>query len=197
LPSWRSSSRLSSVYLTFGSVVGALGLFPRVYRPAIEALAELPARVLVTVGENADPSELAPVPQNVYVERWVSQGAILEQAVAVICHGGYGSVLGALAAGVPVVAVPIFADDQWRNGRRVAELGAGIALDGDRGPTRRMLDGPGSETFAALADAVGAILADRRYRSAAQGIAAAIDLLPPADAAVEVLGTIVRDRASR
>jgi UDP:flavonoid glycosyltransferase YjiC (YdhE family) len=197
LPGWASSGADPLVYLTFGSVVGALGLFPRVYRPAIEALAELPARVLVTVGENADPSELAPVPQNVYVERSVSQGAILEQAVAVICHGGYGSVLGALAAGVPVVAVPIFADDQWRNGRRVAELGAGIALDGDRGPTRRMLDGPGSETFAALADAVGAILADRRYRSAAQGIAAAIDLLPPADAAVEVLGTIVRDRASR
>jgi hypothetical protein len=82
LPSWRSGSRLSSVYLTFGSVAGALGLFPRVYRPAIEALAELPARVLVTIGENADPSELDPVPQNVYVERWVSQDAILEQAVA-------------------------------------------------------------------------------------------------------------------
>jgi hypothetical protein len=195
LPGWASSGADPLVYLTFGSVAGALGLFPRVYRPAIESLAELPARVLVTIGENAEPSELDPVPQNVHVERWVSQDAILEQADAVICHGGYGSVLGALAAGIPVVPMPIFADDQWRNARRVAELGAGIALDGDRG--RRMLDGPGPETFAALADAIGTVLADRRYRSAAQDIAAAIDLLPPADAAVEVLGTIARDGASR
>jgi MGT family glycosyltransferase len=156
----------------------------------------VPARVLVTIGDNADPAELGPLPPNVHVERWVSQDAILEHAAAVVCHGGYGSVLGALAAGVPIVAVPIFSDDQWRNARRVAELGAGIALGGDRGPKRRMLDGPGPETFAALADAVEAVLADSAYRSAAHGVAAAIDALPPADSAVEVLSAVARDRGT-
>jgi UDP-glucoronosyl and UDP-glucosyl transferase len=192
-PDWVSRGADPLVYLTFGSVAGALGLFPRAYRPAIESLAEVPASVLVTIGENADPDELGPLPPNVHVERWVSQEAILEHAAAVVCHGGYGSVLGALAAGVPLVALPIFADDQWRNARRVAELGAGIALDADRGPRRRMLDGPGPETFAALSSAVDAVLGGPRYRSAAHGVAAAIRALPPADAAVDVLGAVARD----
>jgi hypothetical protein len=60
-----------------------------------------------------------------------------------------------------------------------------------------MLDGPGPETFAALADAVETVLADPGYRSAAHGVAAAIDALPPADAAVEVLDAIARDHGSR
>jgi UDP:flavonoid glycosyltransferase YjiC (YdhE family) len=175
------------VYLTFGSVAGLLGLFPRVYRAAIEALAAVPARVLVTIGEDAEPGALGPLPPNVHVERWLPQGAVVEHAAAVVCHGGYGSVLGALAAGVPVVALPIFADDQWLNARRVAELSAGIALDGDSRPGRRMLDGPGPAEFAELADAVETVIGDPRYRRAARGIASAIAALPPVDAAVEVL----------
>jgi UDP:flavonoid glycosyltransferase YjiC (YdhE family) len=69
----------------------------------------------------------------------------------VVCQGGCGSVLGALSLGGPVVALPIFSNDQWRNAGHVAELGAGVALAGDRGPERGMLEGARPETFAALA----------------------------------------------
>jgi UDP:flavonoid glycosyltransferase YjiC (YdhE family) len=187
LPDWWERSEGPLVYLTFGSVAGLLGLFPRVYLAAIESLAGVPARVLITIGKNAEPGALGRVPPNVHVERWVAQEAIVEHAAAVVCHGGYGSMLGALAAGVPVVAMPIFADDQWRNARRVAELGAGIALDGDRGPQRRMLGGPRPEQFAELAKAVQTAIDDPTYRRAARGIANAIEALPPVDAAVDVL----------
>ncbi len=74
---------------------------------------------------------------------------------------------GSLAAGVPLVVVPQFAD-QPDNARRVAALGAGVALP----------DGPDG-----LADAVRAVLADARYADAAATVAADIRALPPVDAA--------------
>jgi UDP:flavonoid glycosyltransferase YjiC (YdhE family) len=83
--------------------------------------------------------------------------------------------------------MPIFGGDQWHNARRMTEIGAGIALEGDPGPDRRMLDGPERELFAALPDAIEAVLNDPGYRRAARGIAGAIDALPPVDAAVDVL----------
>jgi UDP:flavonoid glycosyltransferase YjiC (YdhE family) len=143
----------------------------------------------------ADPGALGPLPPNVHVARWLPQDAVLQRAAAIVCHGGYGSVLGALAHGVPVVALPLFGDDQWRNARRVAELGAGIALDGDRGPERHMFDGPSPETCAQLGGAVEAVIADPSYRSAAGRIAGAIDALPPVDAAVDVLRAASRAHA--
>jgi UDP:flavonoid glycosyltransferase YjiC (YdhE family) len=178
------------VYVTFGSVAGLLGLFPRVYRAAIESLAALDTRILVTIGDDSDPTELGSLAPNVHVERWVAQEQVLSHADVVVCHGGYGSVLGALAHGLPLVILPIFADDHWRNGARVAEVGAGITLDGDRGPERRMLDGPAPDAFAALPDAVAAVLGDPGYRRAADVIARSIDALAPVDAAVNVLEAI-------
>ena len=52
-----------------------------------------------------------------------------------LVHGGSGSTLGALAAGVPLVVMPLFAD-QPQNARRVAEVGAGLAVE----PNREDLD---------------------------------------------------------
>ena len=60
---------------------------------------------------------------------------------AVVTHGGHGSTLGALAHGVPVVVLPLFALDQWFNAAAVARAGAGVALDAER-HTRRAIDLP-------------------------------------------------------
>ena len=178
------------LYVTFGSVAGLLGLFPGVYRATLERLAGLEARILVTIGEDADPRELGSLPPNVRVERWVAQDAVISQAAAVVCHGGYGSVLGALAYGVPVVALPLFADDQWRNARRVHDLGAGIAIEGNRGSERRMLDGPGGEALLALPNAIAAVLDNPSYGRAARSVSAAIEALAPVDEAAGLLEAI-------
>ena len=102
--------------------------------------------------------------------------------------------LGALAHGVPLVVLPFLGDDQGLNAARV-EIGARVALGGDR-PARRMLDAPGPAAFASLPEAVATVLADPRYRRAARCIARAIDDLPTADAAVDVLRAIATDSAS-
>jgi UDP:flavonoid glycosyltransferase YjiC (YdhE family) len=175
------------VYLTFGSVAGPLGYFPGLYRAAIDALADLPVRLLVTIGEPGDPAEVGPVPGNVHVERWVEQGSVLPHAAVVVSHGGYGSMLGALTHGVPLVALPLFGGDQWRNARRVAQVGAGIAVEG---ATRAMFDHPGPAAIDALPGAVRSVLDDRGYGHAARAIGAAAAALPPVDAAVDVLRAI-------
>ena len=96
LPNWWPGNDDPLVYLTFGSMAGYLGYFPALYRAAIEALAALPVRILVSTGHGGDPAELRRLPPNVHVERWAPQRDVLGHAAAVVCHGGFGTTLGAL-----------------------------------------------------------------------------------------------------
>jgi UDP:flavonoid glycosyltransferase YjiC (YdhE family) len=183
------------VYLTFGSVTAAAHLpyFPALYRAAIGALAPLRARILVTIGRDGDPAALGPLPANIHVERWVAQDAVAAHAAAIVCHGGYGSTLGALRHGVPLVVLPLFSIDQWANAAAVARTGAGIALDADRA-SRAVLGLPDAGVLSELGPAVTRLLVDGSYRRRAGAIAAAARALPPVEAAVEVLCRLADDR---
>jgi len=98
----------------------------RLAAAAIEALRDEPVRVLVTLGDAQDVADLPAAP-NARLERFVAHGPVLEHAAAVVSHGGMGIVQKAMAAGVPMVAVP-FGRDQPEVARRVAESGAGVKL---------------------------------------------------------------------
>jgi UDP:flavonoid glycosyltransferase YjiC (YdhE family) len=191
LADWWPGNDDPLVYVTLGTVAAAdhLPYFPALYRAAIDALAPLHARVLLTVGDSRDLHQLGAIPSNVHVERWVAQDAVLPHAAAVVCHGGYGSTLGALCHGVPLVVLPLFSSDQWVNAAAVAWAGAGLALDAQHA-TRRVLELPGPDTISELAPAVTRLLGDASYRRNAGRIADAADTLAPVDAAVDVLATI-------
>jgi UDP:flavonoid glycosyltransferase YjiC (YdhE family) len=146
-----------------------------------------------TVGEDRDPEQLEPGPPNVHIERWVPQDAVLPSAAAIVCHGGYGSTLGALAHGVPLVVVPLFSADQWINADAVARAGAGVALDSER-RTRRVLGLPGPGTLDELGAAVRRVLEDSGYRSGARRIADAVRALPSVEATVDVLARVSAER---
>lgn len=163
------------VYVTLGSVTAGIPRFRDVYRRVVEALVGLPVRILVTVGDGADPDDLVGgTPANVHVERWVPQARVAAEATLIVSHGGFNTVLGALEDGLPHVVVPLFAD-QPQNARRVAAVGAGIAVDG--GPP----DGQ------AVHDAVRRVLDDGSYGEAAVRIAQEIRGLPVADESVPTL----------
>jgi UDP:flavonoid glycosyltransferase YjiC (YdhE family) len=185
---WSGLEHAPLVYASFGSVASGAGLpyFPDLYRRAIDALAPLDARILLTVGEGRDLAELGALPDNVRVESWVPQETVLSHASAVVMHGGYGSMLGTLAHGVPSVAVPLFSFDQWQNAAAVARAGAGITLDADAGE-RRLLQMPPAGVLDGLRPAVERVLANRSYADSAGRIADAMALLPAAEAALEVL----------
>jgi UDP:flavonoid glycosyltransferase YjiC (YdhE family) len=161
------------VYVTYGSVAPAMPVFPHLFRATVDALTDVPARVLFTIA-GADRDALGPVPDHVRVESWIPQAAVMPHAAAVLCHGGSGTTRMALAAGVPVVIVPGFAD-QPRNASRVDELGAGIALPG------------WPEGLAGIGDAVRRVLEDPSYRRVAAGVADEVAALPPVSGAIEVL----------
>jgi UDP:flavonoid glycosyltransferase YjiC (YdhE family) len=110
------------VYATFGTAAPGLGHDP--YRALLDAVDGLDVDVLLTTGDDLD---LGPVPDNVRVERWVPQAEALARAKLVVCHGGSGTVLGALAAGLPLVILPLFAD-QPANAERLARAGAARAV---------------------------------------------------------------------
>jgi MGT family glycosyltransferase len=163
------------VYVTFGTVAASLGLFPGLYRAAIEAVANLPVRALVTLGEAWDPDALRPLPPNVHVERYWPQHGILPHASEMVSHGGFGTTIAGLTYGVPMVVVPLFALDQHYNARAVERAGAGIALMG------------GPAALSDLRSAVERLLADQRFAAGARAVAAEIARLPDATSSVTLL----------
>jgi hypothetical protein len=170
-PSWPSAAPGGRfVYVTFGSVAAGLPEVAGVYEAALAAVADLDAEVLLTIGRQADPASFGPVPSHVRVEQWVDQAAVLARASAVVCHGGGGSTLGALAAGVPLVVVPLFAEDQHINARRVAAVGAGV------------LTAP-----AGIRSALDRVLAEPAFRAAAGQLAAELATHPSTTEAAAVL----------
>ena len=179
LPDWwpgREADPL--VYVTFGSVAGGFPQALPAFAMVLQAVAELPVRVLLTVGRDLDTGALPDAPPNVRIEHWVPQQDVLGHAAAAVVHGGSGSTLGAIAAGVPLVVVPLFAD-QPQNARRVAEVGAGLAVepDGDNPPA----------TIEPLREALRAVLREPSYRQRARALAEELRAEPPVDEAVPLL----------
>jgi UDP:flavonoid glycosyltransferase YjiC (YdhE family) len=184
LPDWwpgRDADPL--VYLTFGTVAGGFAEALPAYGVALSALADVPARVLLTVGRELELETLPEIPDNVHVERWVPQQDVLARAAAAVVHGGSGSTLGALAAGVPLVVVPLFAD-QPMNARRVAEVGAGLAVEPNRANV--------AATVEPLRNAIETVLTEPSYGERAREIAAEARAEPPVDEAIPLLERLGR-----
>jgi hypothetical protein len=112
------------IYVTFGTEIAD----DRPLRLVIDALGNRPVRLLVTVGAHRDPGTFGSYPANVMIRQFVPQTAVLPHAAVVISHGGSGTVLAALGAGVPQLCLPYFAD-QPINARAVADAGAGLTLE--------------------------------------------------------------------
>lgn len=161
LPDWWSGDDRPLVYVSFGSVAATFPPAASVYASALDAVAELPARGLLTTGGHD--LELGDVPANVHVERWVAEADVLAHASAAVGHGGAGTTLSAFAAGCPLVVVPLFGD-QPANAVRVAVAGAGVVspLEGIRAGLELVLE-------------------NDRYREASRRISDEMRALPPID----------------
>lgn len=169
---FRRTAQPRTVYLTLGTVFSSVELWRRLF----EAVADLPVTIVATTGHAVDPGELGPLPANVAVERFVPQALLLPNCSAVICHAGAGTVLGALTFGLPLLLLPMGAD-QFGNATAIADAGAGIVLD------------PDAATPAAIRAALSRLLDTDSFRRAARKVADSIATLPTADAVLgDVLG---------
>jgi UDP:flavonoid glycosyltransferase YjiC (YdhE family) len=160
------------VYFTLGTIFNLESgdLFERV----LAGLRELPATVVVTTGREVDPAALGPKPPNVHVEGYVPQAALLPRCDLVVSHGGSGSVIGALAHGVPLVLLPMGADQPF-NAARCEALGVAAVLDAVQA------------TPADVRDAAARVLGEQSYRDAAGRLRDEIAAMPPPAEAVSLL----------
>jgi UDP:flavonoid glycosyltransferase YjiC (YdhE family) len=168
-PDWWPGRDGPLVYVSFGSVAATFPPAAQVYTRALEQVADLPVRVLLSTGGND--VELGDVPDNVRVEQWVDEPRVLRHASAVVGHGGTGTTLSALAAGCPLVGVPLFGD-QPMNVATVAAAHAGVVAT---------LDG--------IAWGIERVLEDDRYRAAAGGAAEEMLAAPPVDSFLDLVPT--------
>ena len=176
LPFRRSRPGAPLVHLTLGTIFNTESgdLLGRL----LAGLAGLPIEIVATVGRGVDRRALLPQPQHVHLLSYVPASILLPHCAAVVNHGGSGSVVGALAHGLPMVCVPLGAD-QPGNADRVAALGLGRTLDA------LTADPPGT------ADAVTEVLEDGSYRSAAGAWGLDIARLPgPGQALARLEGLV-------
>jgi MGT family glycosyltransferase len=144
------------------------------------ALGTLPVRALVTTGPAV--SLQTDLPGNVEVSAWTNHADVLPHAALVITHAGMGTVMAAMAHGVPMLCLPM-GRDQDGNAARVEHLGLGRVLAAD-------------SSAAGIAAAVRDALADPALRRNALRQAGMIraDIAP--DLAVAEVETLTRPLAS-
>jgi MGT family glycosyltransferase len=128
-------------------------------RRCVDAVAQLPAKAVVTTGPSIDPATLT-AGANTQVVRYVPHAEILPSASLVITHAGAGTTMAALGHGVPLLCTPM-GRDQFFNSERVQTLGAG----------RMLMPDSSSDT---IARAATDILGDDRFAAGATQLAAAI-----------------------
>lgn len=152
VPEWviaRSESPL--IYVTLGTVFTNDAVFGTV----LEAIRELPIRVVATVGPHGDPAAVGTQPANVHVARYIAQDRLLTYCTAVISHGGSGTFLAALASALPQMCLPQAAD-QFSNAAACVHSGCGIAIQPDVLSAELIHTG------------IKQLLSDPQYRQAAQ-----------------------------
>ena len=120
--------------------------------PLASAFADLEAEVVVTTGPGVDPQALGPMPGNVRVSAYVPMSRLLATCDVLAFHGGSGTMLAALSAGVPLVVMPVAAD-QPENADRCAAAGVGVTL------------GPAARDPASVRRAVELVLDTPGYRA--------------------------------
>jgi UDP:flavonoid glycosyltransferase YjiC (YdhE family) len=182
LPMWIvSRPELPLVYMTLGTETNTDA---SMFRSVVDGLADLDLDLLVTVGANGDPDFVGRVPSNAQIERYVPQSLLLPRCSMVICHGGSGTTLGALAHGLPLLVLPQGAD-QYLMSERVRASGAGVHL------------APPEVNADSVRKCVLDLLNTTEYRLAAQGVQSEIASMPAPDETVPLIEHIGERVGSR
>lgn len=176
-PAWITQlPQRPTVYASLGT---AYSDFPEIFAAILDGLRDEPVNLIVTTN-NINPASFGPQPPHVHLATYMPQSVIFPCCDLVITHGGSGTVRAAIAHDLPMVVIPIAAD-QPDNARRCAALGlAQVIL-------------PGRRTPEAIRGATRAVLEDRAYRRTAQQLGAEMRALPGPEHVVQLLEQLMHD----
>jgi UDP:flavonoid glycosyltransferase YjiC (YdhE family) len=165
------------VYVGLGTVFNE----PAIFRACLAGLRDEALTLVVTVGRDQDPADYGPQPDNVHLARYIPLSLLLAHCDLVVTNGGSGTLTAALAHGLPLVVVPLNAD-QPGNAARCAALGLGRVVP------------PAELTPEAARRAVLAVLADPRYRANAARLRDEIAALPGPERGAALLERLAAER---
>jgi len=148
----------------------------------LTALSTLPVRGLVTLGPALDPAQFQ-APANVVLESFVPHALVLPQVAVMVSQCGHGTVMQALAHGVPLVCLPL-RGDQPDIAARVVYAGAGVRLSQDATPAQ-------------IRAALQRVLADPSYHDGARRIARAMTMEDGTRTAVEEIESLIAPMGSQ
>ena len=181
LPNWLQRFRDGpTIYATLGTST-QWNRMPGALYAIIHGLGGEPYNVVLTVGEEELPDEIHSVPPNVHIERYVPQSLLLPLCSAVVSHGGFSSTIGPLMHGLPLVVMPMGAD-QFDNADRAQRAAAAVIV------------GPDERTPDRVRQAMRTVLEDPRYRAGAERVCDDIAAMPGLEHAVELLERLAVER---
>jgi UDP:flavonoid glycosyltransferase YjiC (YdhE family) len=151
-----------------------------VLRALIDGAVAMGAHVVVGLG--TDPASLGEVPAGVDVRAYIPMSTVLPDADIVAHHGGSGTMLAALAAGTPMLIVPLAAD-QPDNGDRCEAAGVARIVS------------PDAIDAGTVRSALEAALAHPSYRRRSAEVAAEVAAMPGPDVALDRIESIVAKAA--
>jgi UDP:flavonoid glycosyltransferase YjiC (YdhE family) len=183
LPDWVAELPAQpTIYVTLGTEVNKEPEFyPSVLQTIVAGLRDAPVNLIVTLGREKDPADFGPQPANVHIERYVPQSLLLPHCDLMVMHGGSNSLLAALDIGLPMVVVPLIAD-QFFNAHIVHNLGLGQVVQS------------GQLTPASVRAAADEVLNNPAYREAVGRLQAEMQALPDQHYAVELIESVAATR---
>lgn len=173
LPAWIDQlPRRPTVHASLGTIYHRT---PGVFEAILAGLRDEPIDLLLAIGRDQDPARLGAQPSNVRIERYLPHAQLLPRCDVAVIHGGYGSVMACLGAGVPMVVLPLGGGDQDGNARRCEALGVAQVVPADQ------------RTPEMIRAAVQDVLSDPSYREHAGQLRDQIQALPGPAHAVGLL----------
>jgi UDP:flavonoid glycosyltransferase YjiC (YdhE family) len=180
LPDWvENLSDRPVVCATLGTVFNTRT--PGLFEAIIDGLRSDPIELIVTVGRDRDPAEFGGQPSNVHIVRYISQDLLLPHCDLVLTHAGFSTVAAALSLGLPIVAIPIDAD-QPANAERCVALGVAETIEAGR------------RTSESIRESTLRVLRDPSYRENAERVRDRIAALPGPDHAAALLVQLATER---
>jgi UDP:flavonoid glycosyltransferase YjiC (YdhE family) len=165
------------IFCSLGSLQGARR---SLFAAMTDACAAVGARAVVAHGGGLSDSEAGSLPGEPLVRAFWPQTQILPQCSAAILHGGFNTVLDALAVGVPIVAVPL-AFEQPATAARLKRMGAACVVS------------PAEAVKGQLETALRLVLTNSGYRRAARLLATEMAAAGGATDAAAIVDAALRD----
>ncbi len=172
---WEALDGRPLVYASLGSLHGGK---KEIFRVIAAACEDLPLQLILSHGGALSEAEISGWPGRPVIVPFVPQEELLPRAQLTITHAGLNTVLDSLTAGVPMVAIPITAE-QPGIAARVRWCGAGEIL-----PLKRLRQGP-------LRDLARKVLEAPTYRSQARKLAESIRQAGGVRRAADVIETVL------